>query len=567
MVRKAPPVADGGFASLELDPRIVEALTVLGYEEPTPIQREAIPPILAGRDLIGQAATGTGKTAAFALPILQRIVGFGDKRGKPSVLVLVPTRELATQVAEAMHKYGRPMGVNVLPIYGGQAYGPQLRALKQGVDIVVATPGRALDHIRRKTMPLAGIQIVVLDEADEMLDMGFADDIESVLAETPETRQTVLVSATLPPRIASIAERHLRDAVRIRIAGESTEKGELPRIRQVAYIVHRSHKPAALGRILDVENPTSTIVFCRTRTEVDELSETLTSRGYRAESLHGGMSQDQRTRVIKKLRAGTADLIVATDVAARGLDIPQLSHVINYDVPNAPESYVHRIGRVGRAGREGVAITLTAPREHRMLRDFERATKQKIETARVPTVADLQAKRLELTRASIREALLSDNLDSYRAVVESLSDEFDLVEIALAAIKIAHVAAGSDGEDAEEIPSPAPASDDIVRRGGPRDGAPGKKFGGKFTKRGPTAGATRLYVAAGRNAGVRPQDLVGAIAAEAGLKGRDVGAIEIADRFSLVEVPEEAAEKVIKALRAGTIRGKKVAVRRDQREG
>ncbi|MDQ3333355.1 MAG: DEAD/DEAH box helicase, partial [Planctomycetota bacterium] len=458
MARKAPPQSDGGFTSLELDARLIEMLTVLGYEEPTPIQREAIPPILAGSDVIGQAATGTGKTAAFALPILQRIVGFGDKRGKPTVLVLVPTRELATQVAEAMHKYGRPLGVNVLPIYGGQAYGPQLRALKQGVDIVVATPGRALDHIRRKTMPLAGIRIVVLDEADEMLDMGFADDIESVLSETPAERQTVLVSATLPPRISSIAERHLKDPVRIRIAGEQTGDGELPRIRQMAYIVHRSHKPAALGRILDVENPTSTIVFCRTRTEVDELSETLTSRGYRSEPLHGGMSQDQRTRVMKKLRAGAADLIVATDVAARGLDIPQLSHVINYDVPNAPESYVHRIGRVGRAGREGVAITLMAPREHRMLRDFERVTKQKIETARVPTVADLHAKRLELTRASIREALLSDNLDSYRPVVESLCDEFDLVEIALAAIKIAHTATGADGDDAEEIPAPAPDS-------------------------------------------------------------------------------------------------------------
>ncbi|MBA3314523.1 MAG: DEAD/DEAH box helicase [Planctomycetaceae bacterium] len=571
MARKAPPQSDGGFTSLELDARLIEMLTVLGYEEPTPIQREAIPPILAGSDVIGQAATGTGKTAAFALPILQRIVGFGDKRGKPTVLVLVPTRELATQVAEAMHKYGRPLGVNVLPIYGGQAYGPQLRALKQGVDIVVATPGRALDHIRRKTMPLAGIRIVVLDEADEMLDMGFADDIESVLSETPAERQTVLVSATLPPRISSIAERHLKDPVRIRIAGEQTGDGELPRIRQMAYIVHRSHKPAALGRILDVENPTSTIVFCRTRTEVDELSETLTSRGYRSEPLHGGMSQDQRTRVMKKLRAGAADLIVATDVAARGLDIPQLSHVINYDVPNAPESYVHRIGRVGRAGREGVAITLMAPREHRMLRDFERVTKQKIETARVPTVADLHAKRLELTRASIREALLSDNLDSYRPVVESLCDEFDLVEIALAAIKIAHTATGADGDDAEEIPAPAPdsSSDAVVRRGAPRDGGGGKKFGGKFSgkPRGPSAGAARLYVAAGRDAGVRPQDLVGAIAAEAGLKGRDVGAIEIADRFSLVEVPEADAEKVIKALRAGTIRGKKVAVRRDQREG
>lgn len=570
MARKTPQQADTGFASLGLDPKILESLTALGYEEPTPIQREVIPPLLEGKDIVGQAATGTGKTAAFALPIIQRLSEMDGKRPRPAAVVLVPTRELATQVAEAMHKYGRPLGISVLPIYGGQAYGPQLRALKQGVDVVVATPGRALDHIRRGTMPLSGIRIVVLDEADEMLDMGFADDIESVLAETPSERQTVLVSATLPPRIAGIADRHLRDPVRIKITGEpSAEGGDLPRIRQVAYVVHRSHKPAALGRILDVENPTSTIVFCRTRTEVDELTETLISRGYRAEPLHGGMSQDQRSRVIKKLRAEAIDLIVATDVAARGLDIPQLSHVINYDVPNAAESYVHRIGRVGRAGREGVAITLTAPREHRLLRDFERATKQKIEVGRVPTVADLRARRLELTRASLREMLLAGDLDSYRPVVESLGDEFDLVEISLAAIKLAHQATGGDSDESEEIPAPSPVSDTIVRRGSGPDGGSKRKFSAKSggRSRGPSPGTARLFVAAGRSAGVRPQDLVGAIAAEAGLKGRDVGAIEIADRFSLVEVPEATAETVIKALRAGTIRGKKVTVRRDQKEG
>jgi ATP-dependent RNA helicase DeaD len=486
--------------------------------------------------------------------------------------VLVPTRELATQVAEAMHKYGRPLGIRVLPIYGGQAYGPQLRALKQGVDVVVATPGRAIDHIKRQTMPLDGIRVVVLDEADEMLDMGFADDIESVLSETPSERQTVLVSATLPPRIAAIANRHLTDPTRIQIAGESVAAGDMPRIRQTAYVVHRSHKPAALGRVLDTENPTSAIVFCRTRSEVDELTETLSSRGYRAESLHGGMTQDQRSKVIKKLRAGSADLVVATDVAARGLDIPQLSHVINYDVPNAPESYVHRIGRVGRAGREGVAITLAAPREHRMLRDFERATKQKIEVARVPTVADLKAKRLELTKASIREALLGGDLDSFRPVVEALADEFDAVEIALAAVKLAHQATVGDAEDSEEIPSPSPSDDKgggVVRRGAKGDRSDGPRRPGKpgGRPRGPSPGATRLFVAAGRNAGVRPQDLVGAIASESGLSGRDIGAIEIADRFSLVEVPEAAADKVIKALKGTTLRGKKVTVRRDQREG
>jgi ATP-dependent RNA helicase DeaD len=569
MARKMGTAGDGGFAALGLDERIVAALSALGYEEPTPIQREAIPPLLEGKDLVGQAATGTGKTAAFALPILQRIAGMGEDRSRPAAVVLVPTRELATQVAEAMHRYGRPLGVSVLAIYGGQAYGPQLRALKQGVDVVVATPGRALDHIGKGTLKLGGVGVVVLDEADEMLDMGFAEDIEAVLTETPTERQTVLVSATMPPRITAIADKHLRDPARITIAKETVAEGEAPRVRQTAYVVPRAYKPAAIGRVLDTENPTSALVFCRTRNEVDELAEALASRGYRTEALHGGMSQEQRTRVIKKLRGGQADLVVATDVAARGLDIPQLSHVINYDVPCDAETYVHRIGRVGRAGREGVAITFAGPREHRLLRDYERATKQKIETARIPTVADLRARRLELTRASIREAILGDDLDSFRPAVESLADEFDLMQIALAAVKLAHQAAGGDRENEEEIPTPAPREEggEVVRRGGKGDGRGPRGGPGRGRPRERTPGTARLFVAAGRSAGVRPQDLVGAIAAEAGLRGKEVGAIEIADRFSLVEVPEAAAEKVIRALRGATIRGKKVAVRRDQREG
>ncbi|HEX8203438.1 MAG TPA: DEAD/DEAH box helicase, partial [Isosphaeraceae bacterium] len=313
------------FAALGLDPRLVETLAALGYEEPTPIQREAIPPLLEGRDLVGQAATGTGKTAAFALPLLHRLAANTESRARPSALILVPTRELAMQVAEAVHRYGRTLGVHVLPIYGGQAYGQQIRALERGVDVVVATPGRALDLVRRGTLRLDGVATAVLDEADEMLDMGFAEDIEALLGHTPRERQTMLFSATMPPRIAAIARRHLTDPVEIRVAREPVEAGEAPRVRQTAYLVTRPYKLAALGRVLDVEAPASALVFCRTRNEVDQLTEALSARGYRPEALHGGMSQEQRDRVMRKFRGGAADLLIATDVAARGLDIEQLS--------------------------------------------------------------------------------------------------------------------------------------------------------------------------------------------------------------------------------------------------
>jgi ATP-dependent RNA helicase DeaD len=444
-----------GFSALPLDPKLLETLAELGYEEPTPIQREAIPMLLTGRDVIGQAATGTGKTAAFALPLLHRISGLGKDRAMPSALVLVPTRELAMQVAEAMHKYGQKLKITTIPIYGGHSFGQQQRMLDRGVDVVVATPGRALDHIRRKTMNLSGISNLTLDEADEMLDMGFADDLEAILSELPADRQTVFFSATLPPRIAGMVRRHLKEPLTIKIAADPVAAGMSPKVRQVAYIVPRGKKLEALGRVLDMENPGASLIFCRTRNEVDHLTDRLGAQGYRARALHGGVDQDMRGRVIKQLRDGSVDLVIATDVAARGLDIDNLELVVNFDAPTSPDSYVHRIGRVGRAGREGVAITLADPRESRLLQQFERATKSKITLAQVPTVADLRARRLELTRAALHEAILAGGLEHYHVAVETLAQEHSLMDIALAAVKLAHQASGGEAEpDEAEEPRP-----------------------------------------------------------------------------------------------------------------
>ena len=551
----------GSFDELGLRAELLSALSSLGYEEPTPIQREAIPPLIEGRDMLGQAATGTGKTAAFALPLLQRL-GNDRSGGEPAALVLVPTRELAMQVSEALHRYGRSLGVRVLPIYGGQPIGRQLRELHRGVDIVVGTPGRIVDHLRRGTLPLERLRTVVLDEADEMLDMGFAEDLDAILEETPAERQTVLFSATMPPRIGAIAKRHLRDPVKIRIARDSADPGTAPLVRQTAYVVSRAHKLPALGRVLDVEAPAAALVFCRTRNEVDELTEALNGRGYRAEALHGGMSQEQRDRVMGRVRAGTAELLIATDVAARGLDVEQLTHVINYDVPTSPEAYVHRIGRVGRAGREGVAITLAEPRERRYLKNIEHATKQRIELAKIPTVADLRARRLELTRAALREALLEEaELEHFHVVVESLAEEFDVWDIALAGVRLAHTAMTGDAEDEAHIPEPSEHAREPRRDGG-RSRERGAGRAPRSARR--LEGATSsIWIGAGRNAGIRPQDLVGAIANEAGLPGRSIGAIDIGDRYSRVEVPAAAAADVVAALRATKIKGKRPEVREE----
>jgi ATP-dependent RNA helicase DeaD len=602
---RTTPAESPGFTGLGLDDSIVATLTELGYEEPTPIQREAIPILLSGRDILGQAATGTGKTAAFALPIVQHVASLTEKdRHAPSAFILVPTRELAMQVAEAIHRYGKSHGVRVLPIYGGQAMQQQLRSLRRGVDVIVATPGRVLDHIRRKSVDLNSVRTVVLDEADEMLDMGFAEDLDAILTALPKERQTALFSATIAPRIASIAKSHLNNPARITIAREPAAAGAKAKVREVAYVVPKQHKAEALGRVLDMESPASAIVFCRTRTEVDHLTEVLGARGYGVESLHGGHNQEQRDRVMRRFRDGTTQLLTATDVAARGLDIGHLSHVVNYDVPWTADAYVHRVGRTGRAGKEGVAITLLEPREQRMLRNIEHQAKRKITIEKVPTVVDVRARQMELTSAAVREVLEADDFGSYGVLADALATDYDLRDIAAAAIKLAHETksnpdattdidisapvmreTGSRGKErsdtgrsttawaermatheSDDRPARAPKSH-VVEARKPRSERPDTP--GRAAKRGRAgrddgAAFVRIYVPVGKAAGIRPGDLVGAIANEANIDSALIGSIEIADKFSLVEVPEAEADSIITALSRSTVRGKRVKARRER---
>jgi ATP-dependent RNA helicase DeaD len=565
------------FSDLPLDEALLAAVAELGYERPSPIQAEAIIPLLEGHDLLGQAATGTGKTAAFMLPMLQRLA---DRRAEdPSRkgvfgLVLAPTRELAMQVNTAAQRYGEGLGVRTLAVYGGAPIGPQLGALRRGIDVVVATPGRAIDLINRGGLKLDDLEVAVLDEADEMLDMGFVEDIETILDATPDTRQVVLFSATMPRRIEKLAQNYLREPITVRIAREEVAEGAAPQVRQNAYLVPRSHTTAALGRVLELERPRSAIVFCRTRADVDAVTEALTGRGLRAEALHGGMDQEHRGRVVERLRSGRTELLVATDVAARGLDIDLLTHVVNHDVPQTAEAYVHRIGRVGRAGREGVAITLVPPSKRYMLSAVERLTGQHITVSSVPSLADLHAARLGRTKAELVELLeQAENepadgpSEEVRAMVAELSVEYDPLAVAAAAIRLAQNAAGAPADE-EEIPviSPNPSVRGGARamRGGPKpERGPGRfrGAGGRPAK----AGTARLFVAAGRAAGIRPQDIVGALANESQLSGRDIGTIQIHERHALVEVPEEAADEVLRELRGSTmLKGRKANIRRDR---
>ncbi len=600
------PSLQPGFAALGLDDAIVKAVTALGYEEATPIQRAAIPVLLTGQDIIGQAGTGTGKTAAFALPLLHRLLKTpAPKKGVPRAMILVPTRELAMQVAEAIHKYAKKTTLTVVPLYGGAPMDQQIRALRRGVEIVVATPGRALDHLRRTTLDLSALEILVLDEADEMLDMGFADDLEAILTTTPATRQTALFAATMAPRIASIAERHLRKPERITVKAEKRAPGKMPQIRQAAYIVSRGQKGFALGRILEFEDPTSAIVFCRTRLEVDELTDTLKSHGYGAQALHGGLDQRQRDRVMALFRSEKADVLVATDVAARGLDIDHVSHVINYDIPTAPEVYVHRIGRTGRIGREGVAITLIDPREQRTLRFIENVTKQKIDIATLPTLSALKARRLDATRGALTTRIAAGDLEETRALVQALAADFDMAEIAAAAVALLQTASETSAgnapdQEAPQVRSGRPDYDD--RRPAPRrfegddrrpprrdergDSPRSPRQAGDYERRpaaprGPSserpyeprearparprdaslADAVVLSFSVGRTQGVRPGDLVGAITGEAGITSRELGAITILPHSSLVEVAADAAPQVLKAMKGASIRGEQFTVK------
>ena len=513
------------FSELGLSEKILIALRELGYDEPTPIQAQAIPAMLGGRDLIAHAQTGTGKTAAFALPILNRL----SSELEPQALVLTPTRELAMQVAEAIFRYGKHTSARAIPIYGGQPIERQLRALARGVQIVVGTPGRIMDHMRRGTLSLDAITTVVLDEADEMLDMGFAEDIEYILQQTPATRQTTLFSATMPTAVFDLATRYTRNPQHLSVVSEQLTA---PRTRQVYYEVNPREKLDALCRILDVETPSSAMIFCRTRAEADHLGESLQGRGYLAEVIHGDLSQTMRERVMKRFREGQAELLVATDVAARGLDIPDVTHVINYDVPGDPESYVHRIGRTGRAGRAGLAISLITSRERRQLQIIERATRSRIQRLKLPSLADVAARRREAFREALRDVLEAGDLDPYILMVEEMAEKHELVDLAAAAFKL--------------LLNEVEQEETLVSVEG--DGA------------GVEPGMTRLFLDVGRFNRVRPADIVGAIANEVGIPGKQIGAIDIYDRFAFVEVPNDMAQRVMRGLMGVSLRGKIVNV-------
>ncbi len=584
------------FADLGLSDDLLAQLTKLGYEHPTPIQAESIPPLLDGFDVLGQAATGTGKTAAFALPMLDRVVSMKQSK-LPFGLVLVPTRELANQVAEAIKEYGATGRVRMAALFGGTNIGPQFSLLNAGVDIVIGTPGRVLDHLKRGSLDLSNCGMVVLDEADEMLDMGFAEDLESILDAAPPERQTVLFSATMPNRIDSIATRQLNDPVRISIQRASGTEGTTPKVTQRAFLSHRAHRAMALGRILDMEAPEAAIVFCRTRGDVDELTDVMNGRGYRAEALHGGMSQDQRDRAMGRLKSGVATLLIATDVAARGIDVDHLSHVINYDIPQTTEAYTHRIGRVGRAGREGIAITLGGPKDHRKITNLSRFTKQEIKIEKVPSVNDLTMRRMKKTGEEVAAKIGdAESADLYRSIVEGLTADHDPIDVAIAAVRLAHESAGRTTKE-EEIPDVSEQSgkgrndrgdrrdrydrDDRGDRGG-RFEKKGQGHRGQRDSRGGgddnravrnsdgshrvEAGFVSLQFNLGRSAGLRPGDLVGAIANEANMRGSEIGAIKINDKSAFVQVPEQQAGKILRSLEGAKIRNKPVRVRRANNE-
>lgn len=516
------------FSELALAEPVARAVTEMGFETPTPIQARAIPLLLAGRDLIGQAQTGTGKTAAFALPLIQKCE---PSRRETQALVLEPTRELAVQVAGGIHDLAKHTGLRVVPVYGGQPIDRQFRALSGGAQVVVGTPGRVLDHLRRGTLTLDQVQTCVLDEADEMLALGFLEDMEEILSLLPEARQLAFFSATMPPRIEAMARRFLRNPAHVSI---ESRRRTVDTTSQTYYEVPRGQKLEALARVLDMETPGPTIVFCRTRQETNDLAEALRLRGYSADALNGEMAQAERDRVLRRFREGQSDLLVATDVAARGLDIETVTHVINYDIPWDVEQYIHRIGRTGRAGRTGDAITLVEGRERRQLGFIEQAIGAKIKPARVPTAADIAARRRDQFQASLRETLEAGAFDGHLATVEQLSGDYDPAEIAAAALQMLwQNQHSSAAEAAEEM------------------AADGER---------PGDGMTRLFVGLGRQDGLRPGDLVGAIANEAGVTGKSIGAIDILDRTAFVEVPAPDAPRVVEALRRTKMRGRKVKV-------
>ncbi|AHD23313.1 DEAD/DEAH box helicase [Rhodococcus pyridinivorans] len=533
------------FADLDIDARVLQALSDVGYESPSPIQAATIPPLLEGRDVVGLAQTGTGKTAAFAVPILSRI---DTSVKRPQALVLAPTRELALQVAEAFGKYSVHIpGLSVLPIYGGQAYGVQLSGLRRGAQVIVGTPGRVIDHLAKGTLDISELEFLVLDEADEMLTMGFQEDVERILADTPDTKQVALFSATMPGAIRRLSKQYLKDPQEITVKSKTTTSAN---ISQRWVLVSHQRKLDALTRILEVETFEAMIIFVRTKQATEDLAERLRARGFSAAAINGDIVQAQRERTINQLKNGTLDILVATDVAARGLDVERISHVVNYDIPHDTESYVHRIGRTGRAGRTGDALLFVAPRERHLLKAIERATRQPLAEMQLPTVEDVNAQRVSKFNDSITEALASDHLQLFRTFIEDYEREHD---VPLADIAAALAVLSRDGEsflmEAEPEPVAPPRREREPRERPPRRFDDGPKVGRDGQE------MTTYRIAVGKRHRVQPGAIVGAIANEGGLRRGDFGHISIRADHSLVELPKDLSPQTLDALRSTRISG------------
>ncbi|MDE3736508.1 MULTISPECIES: DEAD/DEAH box helicase [Pseudomonas] len=549
----------GTFAALGIHPNVLAAITAVGYEEPSPIQAQSIPVILAGHDMIGQAQTGTGKTAAFALPILSRI---DPAKREPQALILAPTRELALQVATAFETYAKQMpGLNVVAVYGGAPMGPQLKALRQGAQVIVATPGRLCDHLRRDDKVLATVQQLVLDEADEMLKLGFMDDLEVIFEALPESRQSVLFSATLPPSIRSIAERHLRNPQHVKIAAKTQT---VARIEQAHLMVHADQKTAAVLRLLEVEEFDALIAFVRTKQATLDLASALEAKGYKAAALNGDIAQNQRERVIESLKDGRLDIVVATDVAARGIDVPRITHVFNVDMPYDPESYVHRIGRTGRAGRDGRALLLVTPRERRMLQVIERVTGQKVAEVRLPNAQQVLDARIKKLTNSL-SPLVADADAKYGDLLDRLVTDIGCTPRALAAALLQRATNGQalNLADVEREQPLVPSAQPRERR--ERDGGERSERGEYRERRAPmplAEGRVRCRTALGTRDGIAAKNLLGAILNEGGIAREAIGRIQIRETFSLIELPEEGLERLLGKLKDTRVAGKQLKLRR-----
>lgn len=544
------------FHTLGLHPDLLQTVTDLGYVDPTPIQAEAIPHLLAGRDVMGQAQTGTGKTAAFTLPMIQRL-----EQDSLQTLILTPTRELAIQTSEAVYRYGSQRGVRVLPIYGGQPYSRQKRRLEKGVHVVVGTPGRTLDLIRQGALDLRTVQYVVLDEADEMLKMGFIEDVEAILSATDAaTRQTALFSATLPDAIRALASKYMHDPLHVAIEPDEVV---VENIAQRYYVVREDEKVIALSRLLEVENAQSTLIFTRTKVGAAELAEVLIARGYPAEAIHGDLAQPERERILRRFRHGQLTILVATDVVARGVDIPDVSHVINFDIPQLPIEYVHRIGRTGRAGRGGDAITLISPRQRYHLRMIEDYTKKAITKGKLPSPEAVLRSRNEHFKATISEQIDSFVMEAeYELLEELMRMGYPAESVATAAIKLlrAHEAQRplEDMHDVQERPANRDRKNATRdRRQAPRDDKPRRR---KRDRNGHEPGMVRMYMDLGRSNGIRPADIVYGIASEANIPGRSIGAIDIRQYETFLDVAEAHVSTVLNAMQRGKIRGQSMTL-------